>query len=64
MLLTQKDVAEKLNVSRKTVRDATEAGLIKAIQLPGHTKPRYVQQHIDEFLASGKILKKIVIKDR
>ena len=50
MLMTQADVARKLKVARSTISEATRAGILKHVLLPGHRKPRYLQKHIDDFL--------------
>ena len=50
MLLTQKDVAKQLGVNRRIIQAATRSGALRFVQLPGHRKPRYLQQHVDDFL--------------
>jgi len=50
MLMTQADVARQLGVAKTTISQATRAGILKHVLLPGHRKPRYLQKHVDEFL--------------
>lgn len=50
MLMTQKQVAERLGVSRALISEATRSGDLKHIMLPGRRKARYTQDHIDAFL--------------
>ena len=50
MLLTQREVAQQLGVSRALISELTKRGVMKHVILPGYKKARYTQEHIDTFL--------------
>ena len=54
-LLNQKEVAEKLGLSRAVIAECTRSGQIKSIQIPGYKKPRYTEEQVDDFVKGLKI---------